>query len=222
MDNAHEELLRFWLIEPALVLAPLSIPIGRMLSRRLQIKSLFCVFIILLVSIGALCFTAFGPWSLRSAIANTALGSASYIVVMVILYALVSLPSRRWIRRSFYAVLLIPVLISFFLGTVGFLGLMFLIQDSVPRQETMLNSEYGYRIYFTGNALASTHTAELDVVKCPRFLPIQKTVWHRSFDAREYEYHGGVRVALSPDGQQILVTLQKQGGGEAVEHFLLR
>lgn len=154
--------------------------------------------------------------------ANVLVGDLGYLAAMSVLFALASRAKNkgsRWALRSIFS---IPVLLGLMLGTIGVLGLMFVIGDSVPRQEARLNSEYGYRICFTGNAIASTHSAEVDIVEYPHFLPIQQTVWHRSFDGREYEYHDGLRVALSPDGRQVLVTLAKQGGGQAVEHFDLR
>lgn len=222
MSNDPAFNIRFCLIEAALLLAPFFAYFGSKFNSWLRPRHFASFLALSLVFIGGAIFFNFSNWSFRSDTASLLLGGLAYFATVSVLFALASRVNCKEARLVLQAISSIPIILGLALGTVGVLGLMFIIGDSAPRQEARLNSEYGYRICFTGGGYTSTNTAELDIVKYPRFLPIQKTVWHRSFDERESEYHDGLRVTLSPDGRQVLVTLAKQGDGQAVEHFDLR
>jgi hypothetical protein len=213
---------RFYLVETTLLFAPVIAYLGHKLNSWLRPRHFANFLALSLVLVGGAIFFNLSNWSFRSDTASLFLGGLGYLAAVSVLFAFASRAENKELRWALRTIFSIPIVLGLGLGTVGVLGLTFIIGDSTPRQEATLNPQYGYRICFTGGGYTRTNTAELDIVKYPGFLPIQKTVWHRSFDEREYEYHNGVRVALSLDGRQVLVTLAKQGGGQVVEHFDLR
>ena len=222
MSNDPAFNIRFYLIETALLLAPFFAYFGSKVNSWLRPRQSVYLVALSVLLIGAAIFFNFSDWSLRGDIANLLVGDLGYLAAFYILFTLASLVRPKGLRWVLRATFLIPILLGLALGSVGVLGLMFIIGDSTPRQEAKLNSHYGYQVCFTGGAYTSGDTAEVDIVRYPSFLPIQKTVWHRSFDEREYDYYQGLRVALSPDGRQVLVTVTKYGGAQEVEHFEVR
>jgi hypothetical protein len=213
--------LRFWLIEPVLLIAPVFAFLGFKMNEWVRPKTFQRWLVGLLILAGAGAAVNFGRWSLRGPVANTSLGALGYIAGITAVFALASLFSRRSVRILLSTVFSIPIVVGLGLGTVGVLGLMFIIGDSLPRHQATLSQRYGYQIRYSGGAYSSHYSEEVELFYNLPYLPLQKSVWFRSFDDHDYTYSKGTTVLLAPDRGQAIVSVPKISGGQEVDRVSL-
>jgi hypothetical protein len=209
-------MVRVWLIEPALLIAPLCAVAAALLCPRLSRRNVLivCAFLAALSMIGM--FFNFSSWSWRSGVVNTLLGSLAYLSSVAVAYALVTLVDVIWLRRLLWAAFAVPIAIGLTLATIGYLGLLFIVGDSTPRRIQQLTPRYDCEIRLTGGAYTSDDTADVTFVRYFSVVPIQRVIWQKSYEEHQYTWgSNGPLIALTADHRHAIVTIGRfQGGAE--------
>jgi hypothetical protein len=160
-------------------------------------------------------------WSWRSGIANTVLGSLAYLAGVTLTSFLIALIGNTVLRWTLRVVASVPILVGLVLGTFGILGLMFIISDSTPSRIERLGPRYAGEVRLQGGAYTSEDFAEVTIARYFGPIPIQHTIWDKSFSDHQYDWGStGPSITLSPDGRSAIVTSKRVGASGAEQDVI--
>lgn len=152
------------------------------------------------------------PWSLRGVAADAWLLMAAYAAYCAAAAAatLRLRPSR--LRVLLGAVLAVPVALGLVLGTIGVLGLAFVVGDLEPRSDRALDRGLSYRTYGFGNATTASGGTVVQVYTHPRSAPfLERSLFRRPYNFREHDLER-LTVHVERDASAGEVVVIREGG----------
>jgi membrane-bound ClpP family serine protease len=137
----------------------------------------------------------------------------TYLSAIALVFLMGSFIRIRRLRVLLRLICAVPILIGLILGTVGILGLMFILADSTPRTITQLTPNVNYEVRMTGGAYTSDDTADISFVHYFSSLPLQKVFWHKSYEEHQYRWSSpGPQVSLTIDQRHAMVKMERIDG----------
>jgi hypothetical protein len=220
--NDPEFAARFCVIEVSLVIAPLFAYLGANARRWFGRAISWAILTLLILLAGWALMVWFSPWSLRTGLANSILGSAGYMAMSFVSFAASSLVPDRRARRAAFILLGVPFVIGLLGGTGGVIGVGLSIRDDIDCKHIPITPRYGCNITYSPSGYGEPASAQVEIVYYPKSIPVQKRVWGRVLDSRQYDYENQLAVKLRDDGHHAVISVVNQNGGEETQSIDLR
>ena len=171
----------------ALLLAPPLGAVGGLALRRLPPARARAVYVGLGIVLALAAAVAWSPWSLRGVAADAWALAAGYLAYCTAAMAAVLRVRGRGERVLAGTVAGLPVVAGYLLGTLGVLGLAFVVGDYEPRSARALAPGLSCRTYGFGNATTAAGGTVVEVFAHPRWAPfLERSLFRRAYDYREY------------------------------------
>lgn len=131
------------------------------------------------------CVICFSPLSFRGVAADGLIGAAGYVAFCVLGFSARSLGRMG---KAFFFVSVVPMGIGILLGTIGMLGVAFVVGDTIPKSETWASPQYSCRFTSFGNATTRNGGMDVTVLYHPTlFSAVEWRLNSHSFNDADYK-----------------------------------